>query len=258
MSNVKAAFRRAAPGLYSVLYWKFGRYPTIARTIADRVRYTVASGPFRGMRYPSVSAAARVIPKLLGSYEEELAPVFEQIATQRWSTVVNVGSAEGYYAVGLALRLPDARVVAFDSNPEMREKCRELSRANGVIGRVDIRGACDRNSFQELPLAEALVVMDCEGYERELLLSVPLDLFRRTTIIVETHDFAFCGTTDALAERFRSTHAVVRIQSRERNPAQYSATAGLPPEVRSMAVDEERCVEGRRVVQEWLWLSPRS
>ena len=54
------------------------------------------------------------VPKLIGSYEEEVHPIIEEIIRRRYSIVVNIGCAEGYYAVGFALRIPDAIVYAFD------------------------------------------------------------------------------------------------------------------------------------------------
>ena len=54
------------------------------------------------------------VPKLIGSYEEEVHLIIEEIIRRRYSIVVNIGCAEGYYAVGFALRIPDAIVYAFD------------------------------------------------------------------------------------------------------------------------------------------------
>ena len=65
----------------------------------------VLTGPFVGMRYP-----ASFVPRLLfhgpyqvGSFEHELHPAIGEIADSRPATVVNVGSAEGYYSVGMAV-----------------------------------------------------------------------------------------------------------------------------------------------------------
>src|SRR5262245_12927877 len=58
-------------------------------------------------------------PKLLGTYEVELQPLFEQIVAASPLTVINVGAAEGYYAAGLAVRCPAACVIAYEERPEM-------------------------------------------------------------------------------------------------------------------------------------------
>src|SRR5687767_13183612 len=86
-----------------------------ARCFADgRVRH----GVFAGMHYPAMEAAGSAIfPKLAGCYEAELRSLMEQIVRTPYTTVVDVGCAEGYYAVGLALRMPQVNVLAFDMDP---------------------------------------------------------------------------------------------------------------------------------------------
>src|SRR6478672_6897407 len=65
----------------------------------------VQHGPFKGMKYPGVnSVGSALIPKLLGSYERELHPLIDSICAGQYDQVVDIGCAEGYYAVGLAMR----------------------------------------------------------------------------------------------------------------------------------------------------------
>ena len=61
------------------------------------------------------------IPKLLGVYERELNPYIEQACALNFPLIVDVGAAEGYYAVGMALRNPSARVIAFEMDARARE-----------------------------------------------------------------------------------------------------------------------------------------
>ena len=71
------------------------------------------SGPFAGMSCISEAICSSLVPKLLGSYESELHQVLNQILETDYQNVIDIGCAEGYYAVGLALRLPNARVYAW-------------------------------------------------------------------------------------------------------------------------------------------------
>jgi hypothetical protein len=71
----------------------------------------VAGGPFQGLHYPHRrSVGSAPLPKLLGSYESELHAALEQLLTEEHETVVDIGCAEGYYAVGLGLRLSKAEI----------------------------------------------------------------------------------------------------------------------------------------------------
>lgn len=95
-------------------------------------------GPFAGLRYVPESAGSALIPKLLGCYEQELRLVLEALIRGKPRHIVNIGCAEGYYAVGLAWRLPKAEVGAYNSDSRAREFCARLARLNGVEARVRI------------------------------------------------------------------------------------------------------------------------
>lgn len=111
---------------------------------------TVRSGPFKGMRYPEGrSTGSALIPKILGCYERELHEVFEEVCQQRYSAIVDIGCAEGYYAVGLAMRLQHANVYAFDTDRAARDLCREMARTNCVLDRLAVEGRCDSDALQK-------------------------------------------------------------------------------------------------------------
>src|SRR5690606_8070667 len=60
----------------------------------------VLNGVFEGMRYSSFTAfGSELYPKLLGSYELEIQGVITELAQQSFDVIVDVGCAEGYYAV---------------------------------------------------------------------------------------------------------------------------------------------------------------
>lgn len=73
----------------------------------------VASGPFAGMRlHPEYSE----LPKFLGTYEANLHPAIRRLTARRYDVILNIGCAEGYYAIGFARAVPGAQVQAFDTD----------------------------------------------------------------------------------------------------------------------------------------------
>ncbi len=80
-----------------------------------------------------------------------------------YETVVNVGCAEGYYAVGLARRMPTAHVHAFELVDETRRTCELTARLNGVEGRVSVSGAAGAGDVAPALRGRRLVICDCEG-----------------------------------------------------------------------------------------------
>src|ERR1041385_2176536 len=103
----------------------------------------VRLGPFAGMHYVSNSVGSAYLPKLLGIYERELTEVLETECARQPGLIVDIGAAEGYYAVGLALRNPAARIIAFEQNPQGQVALCKMAILNGVADRLQIHGRCE-------------------------------------------------------------------------------------------------------------------
>jgi hypothetical protein len=110
-----------------------------------------------------------IAPKWIGSYEAELHKIVERIVSGGYSRIVNVGCAEGYYAIGLASRMPGTEVFAFDIDPIARQQTARLASIVGVADRVNIRGKCTAASLEELIGDNTLLAIDIEGFEVQLL-----------------------------------------------------------------------------------------
>ncbi len=213
---------------------------------------SVRHGPFAGMRYPSArSFGSTLLPKLIGSYEQELHPVIAALGAD-YSAIVDIGCAEGYYAVGMALRNPGAHVYAFDTNADAQRQCLATARENGVESRVTVAGLCDADTLRRLPLGpHALVICDCEGYERQLLDDRMAEHLRDHDLIVETHDFIDIEISTAIKRALAGTHDLTSIYStddiQKALTTTYPETAALPLEQRRLALRE-----GRPCIMEWV------
>jgi hypothetical protein len=175
----------------------------------------VANGPFKKLRYMSGQSVNSVLfPKLLGSYESELHAVLDELLRNDYNTVVDVGCAEGYYAVGLALRLPHAEVYAFDIDPHARQLCSKMARLNGVADRIHIGEFCNEEVLRSIPLGErALILSDCEGYEGSLFNRQLAEFLLNHDVIIETHDFIDIELSVKMRDAFTVTHHVRSIKS---------------------------------------------
>ena len=180
----------------------------VANTLLHHEASRVLNGPFQGMNFHSAASEGCLVPKLLGCYEQPLHPFLEAAFARDYDVVLNIGSAEGYYAVGLALRMPGARICAFDISEVAREKSVVLARANNVAERVQVGGRFSPPDFEAHRGATVLVVCDIEGAERELLDPEKASALKHMDIIVESHDCIVSGTTSLLMERFQSTHEI--------------------------------------------------
>jgi hypothetical protein len=181
----------------------------------------IMAGPFREMYFSWADWDPHFtvpLAKFLGTYEMELHPVIEKLIRTPPERFVDVGAADGFYAIGFALRCPSTRVLAFEQLDKGRELIQELAARNGVAERVDIRGRCDLVTLRQALEApgRTLVMMDVEGAESQLLDSTGVPALERSTILVETHDCYVPGVTGILRERFETTHRIHAIESRGR------------------------------------------
>lgn len=225
------------------------RSELISNTLVERSGSKVLSGPFKGMNYPVRAAEGSRSARLLGSYEASLAPIIEDIVTKAYALIIDVGSAEGYYAVGLARRLPKARVLARDANPKAQALCAALAVANDVADRVEIGGLMQHADFDICKAQKTLVVCDIEGAEAELLDPVRAPGLRGADILVEAHDTLRQGLSHLLVERFKATHHV-RVIGRQLDDS------GFPDWMEALS-DLDRLValwEWRGGPTPWLWM----
>lgn len=188
-------------------------------------RRRVQQGPFRGLRYIPNASGSSLSPKLLGCYEIELAPIVAGLLEIDFDALIDVGAAEGYYAVGFARFSHNAPVVtAFEIDPLARRRLRQLARRNGVANRVEIRGAADSDALDQAlrGATRPFVLVDVEGYERELLNPERVPGLRISTLLIEAHEFTDKNLVDLLCERFAPTHELFRIEQQPRGTMKYA------------------------------------
>jgi hypothetical protein len=212
----------------------------------------VQSGPFEGMKLPKEKAwrESYLPPMLLGCYEEELHGVLTQQIErlknwERLPNVVVVGCAEGYYAVGLARRLPKATIYALDIDAMALEIAAIAAKANGVSLKI---GA----PLNEVFAAPNLIVMDCEGAEVDYLNLDTFPALAGSYIILEVHNLPNQNTDAIILDRFRGTHRIDMIMEGPRNPTNYTQLCALSSTYRWMAV-----CEGRPCLMAWYSMTPR-
>lgn len=198
---------------------------------------TVLHGPFKGMVIPTPEeetwADGNFSTKVLGVYEHELHDVIMHAVSRNPSIIVNIGCADGYYAIGFARLMSNTTVHAFDVNEASMATCFEFAERNYVRDRVDgiypykINGHC-------------LYVIDCEGDE---LTQIDLQLhpeMMTSDIIVECHDFLDQNISLKLADRLAKTHAIEIIRPRLPLFGRYEFLNQSPGIMQVLAVMEKR------------------
>lgn len=199
----------------------------VGRLIRLLLRQRVAAGPFAGMFYLKNSFGSAYLPKLLGTYEMELRATWKRLTGAcRGGTLVNIGAAEGYYAVGALYRGSFERVVCFEQDARARSLLARLAQLSGIERGLDIRAQCDPVTLGETlrtltgPVA---ILCDVEGYEDVLLDPAATAELARCHLLVELHEARCPGVVRRLRTRFQATHEIELI------PATVRAPDDLPP-----------------------------
>ena len=237
------------------------RWQLAAFLVRHAAGHRAVAGPFRGMRIELSPLSSRhLLGYILGSQELELRDAINEIVARGYRTILNVGAADGYYAVGLAVRAPRARIEAFEALPELHPLIARTAAANGVADRISIHGICTAAALRErLETADTptLVLMDIEGGEAELLDPLAIPQLARADVLVETHDAFVADVTETLIGRFGATHEITCYAAQPRVLADFPPD--FLPRLRrwfpELAV--ELMNERRTGLQRWLLLTAK-
>lgn len=249
--SVRTFFKRVLPE-------RLHPYPLFEAAIRGSSRGRVMSGPFAGTCWVSGNVGSYLLPRVLGIYERELHPYLDTLAKLKIESICIVGAGEGYYVAGLGKLFPGVPITAFESDERGREIVARVAEKNRIEPAVAIRGHCSAADLKAaLPArGTALVVMDVEGAERELLDPASVPALSSAFILVEAHDAYSPGVSDLLRERFRPTHKITRVDPRTREIADFPLFWG-----RAVALLESRyplwaMAEGRPEGIFWLIMEP--
>ncbi|GET40277.1 hypothetical protein [Microseira wollei] len=190
----------------------------VSQVIRQKSNCEVMSGPFKGMKYNKMDNTHPLW--LLGTYEMEIHPAINLLQSFEFDQIINVGAAEGYYAVGMSLLYPKASIYAFEAQTDtLHPTISKLASENLVGGRIEILGLCrpsDLNKLLEKETKKSLLIMDVEGAEVELLNKSKVSGLARTAVLVEIHDMFVPDCSKIIYERFKNTHKIEKYTTRPR------------------------------------------
>jgi hypothetical protein len=222
-----------------------------------QTKMQVAQGPFRGMRLVPASFGSSLMPKMLGTYELEIRQDIEDMLGNEYCHFMDVGAAEGYYAVGVAMRMAGrgTKTYAYDISPHSAPAIRQAAEMNGVTQGIEMRQWCRHADFEMARRGRTLILCDIEGAEAGLLDPALAPDLARCDVVVEVHDGPESSRiSELLKERFRHTHTIVARHSRPRAHHDLGAYRWRMPK----QLGAEAMNEGRTFGIEWLILRAKT
>lgn len=214
----------------------------------------VLSGPFKGLKYFNEVVWGPITPKWLGSYEIELSSIIEEIIARDYEKIIDIGCAEGYYAVGLASRISRSNVFAFDTDFISRNQTKRLARLNALEDRVYVSNYCSSEDISRLATGRSLIVCDIEGFERSLLDPTSCPSLSFLDILVEVHEGSWRpNTLELLKSRFHASHTIEEVVATDRIKWVSSMMSTIPI-LKDRDLLLEAVNEHRSNGQKWLWM----
>jgi len=219
---------------------------------------SVAHGAFKGMHLPEASYWGKTdaSAKILGTYESQVTAKLAEFA-RPGGLLLDIGSADGFFAVGALRAGLFTRCVCFERSEKGRSVLRANAEKNGVLERIAIQG--EATEAQIIAAAASgqtgVVLCDIEGGEFHALSETVLQHLSNMCIIVELHDFLVENGTQlkaALLDR-SSRYFDVEIMT-SAAPEMWSY-----PELDHFSDDERLLAfsEGRDAAMQWLVLRPK-
>lgn len=246
-------------GLLLTLHWK-ARYPWLIRFLerCEHVQMSalcamllhetggqVCAGPFATMSLPDGPGLSADPKFILGSYEEELHVVVNQVISKAPAHVIDIGASSGYYAVGFAMKIAHTTVTAFEGvEAPYWQQLAELARLNGVSHKIIQQGFCTAEELAKACRPQCFILCDCEGAEEDILQPLLIPALLSSTMLIELHECYRPKLVSTLVERFRTSHEIRFIEGSGRDPSRYLALKRFSPRSRWTAIEDVRWIQG--------------
>lgn len=230
----------------------------ISDKIAEKLNWTVAYGPFKGLKMSEKTWWSRPsrAAMFLGIYEQEVLQSLMDTPDD-YNTFIDIGAADGYYAVGSLVSGKFSSVYCFEMSDRGQQAILDNATMNKKQQNIEIFGKADSGFEKNLPkdkLERSVILVDIEGAEFDLLTSVLFEKMKNSIIIVEIHEWRVPdgkARLDGLKKAALETHRMSELTTMSRDLSRF-------PELETMS-DTDRwliCSEGRGRLMKWFRFDP--
>jgi len=158
----------------------------------DLCKGTVSQGLLKGLQLNKDTwwGKSDLGAQCLGLYEKEILDFIS--AQSPFDTFLDIGAADGYYAVGLLHAKMAKKAICFEISEEGQRAINENWLRNEKPGELEVHGEANEKSIASVAsnlTDKTLVLIDIEGFEFQLLSKEVISALRKCTVIIEIHNW---------------------------------------------------------------------
>jgi hypothetical protein len=225
--------------------------------VFQQLEGVVRYGPLAGYRLLEESSWGNDKgAKLLGFYEQELLEVMVPALGPR-KTLLDIGAADGYFALGFLHAGLAEKTIAFELTERGRNVIAATAQRLNLADRIAVHGCCTAADLiaavAPLDKRSLVVLCDTEGAEFDILSDEALAALSGASVFVEVHDHGPGGAQHyaELKARAQRLFRVRELRKAGRNPYHYAELQPLDDTDHWLL-----CSEGRDPDAKWLALTP--
>lgn len=223
------------------------RQKRISLETFDYCEGIVKYGPFKGLKLNRDTwwSVADLGSQCLGFYEKELLDIISVISPSHYDYFIDIGAADGYYAIGMLAAKKVNHVICFEQSDTGRQAIHQNWCLNNAPGHIKIHAEANALSLQGLPTQatqNALILIDIEGAEFDLLSPQVINDLKHCDIIIEIHHWVdnFIDKYTALLKCADKLFDIDIIRPTPRNTENMPELRCYPDDNRLLLVSERR------------------
>jgi hypothetical protein len=233
------------------------RHERISLETYELCKGKVIYGPFKGLFLNAETWWGRsdLGAQCLGLYELEILDLISN--SNPFDVFIDIGAADGYYAVGMLHSQMAKKVICFESSEAGRVAIKKTWKVNNNIGRLEIFAEANQLTIKNIAnefTNKTLVLIDIEGNEFSLLNREIIALLKNCEMIIEIHNWVdnFELKYKNLLTTLNDFFHITLISPIERNTTNLSELRSFTDDNRLLLTSERR-----PCLMRFLYLAPK-
>lgn len=192
----------------------------------------------------------------LGVYEKHIQEKLFELGSKN-KVFIDIGAADGFHAIGLIKSGAIKKSICFEISKKGQQIIKRNAALNNLEKFVEIFGEANFKSLESVMKKinnNALILIDIEGGEYELINDELINLLRESSIVIELHDFYsdYREKSKKMLDKLSRFFNIEYIEPTSINPNLYPILNNFPDDEKYLAFSESRPHKMR-----WILLTPR-